>query len=340
MSELNHIKNKKIHYSEIMNVYHIDNYDALRYKISELIEQGKILPIKKSGMTSFRPSVYQEYKTLQVKEDYSYLHNEILTLHPQLALGKYLDNPKSYHEFQKEILAFSNYLWSRKEELESEMSVKERSYAIWGDEKFLEGKAGRQICSYNGFSYKRLNCFYAPESFFNIDLHHDTDNLTVLMLENKDTWYSIGRLLRTSKENELFHGNLLNLLIYGEGNKATRKHAIDEFMQDFTDKSYQIYYTGDIDVAGIEMLYQCMEANPKSDIKPYLPLYQAMLKKADVNNLLQSEDNRGLIYRREFLTNFLKSEQELLKIILDQNKRIPQEILNFQDYKGMLNIMI
>lgn len=332
MSELSKIKNNRFYYYEFMEAYHIDDYETLRSKIDALMKQGKIVPIKKSGLTSFRPSIYQEYKKMIHKPDFSYLENEIRALHPTLNISGYLNNTGTYAKNQDAVRTLSDYLWNKKEELEWEMSVKERSYAIWKDEKFLESKAGRQICSQNGFTFESLNCFYAPESFFHIDLPHSKRKTTALIIENKDTWYSIGRVLKKMKEEQLFWGLECNLLIYGEGNKVTRNNAITEFMQDYTNHEFEVYYAGDIDVAGINMLYGCMEANPKIVIQPFISLYKRMIKETEVDALMGTADNRGLAYREEFLACFTRYEQEILRKVLDNNKRIPQEILNYHDY--------
>lgn len=78
------------------------------------------------------------------------------------------------------------------------MSVKERSFEIWGDEKFLESKGGKSILTFNMIDNEYLNFYYAPEPFFCIEIKKKKKDSVLLIIENKDTWYSVGRALNSS----------------------------------------------------------------------------------------------------------------------------------------------
>lgn len=330
MYNLNKIKTKRFTYKEIMECFNIDSYTELKDAVEEMIGKNEIKPIKSKGMTSFLPRVYCEYKKIDEKKDYAYLKDEIVLLHPNLNISRYLNNPAIYEEFQEQILKLSEFLWNKKESLTRQMSVKERSFEIWGDEKFLESKDGKSICSFNKLDNIKLNYYYAPEPFFCTELKKKNNGATILIIENKDTWYSIGKALNNS-ENKLFYGTEINLLIYGEGNKATRNNAVTDFISAISDSIFKVYYAGDIDIAGVNMMYDCIKNN-EVQIEPFLPLYRNMINAADVNKMNKTEDNRGTGYYAEFLSEFNQREQNVVKEILNNRKRIPQEILNYQDY--------
>ena len=337
MHNINQIKSKRFTYLDVMQTLHIQEYTQLKSILDEWISQSKITPIKKHGMTSFVPRIYAEYKKIDEKIDYTEYEKEIKTLHPELAISRYLQNPKQYAENAEAISKVSDYLWTHPEALLRPMSIKERSYDIWKDEKFLERKEGRQICSWNQLDSQFLNYFYAPESFFCIDLHEcsEKEQMTALVIENKDTWYSLGKALKKSIEKTLC-GIKINILIYGEGNKVTKHNSIYEFMEDLTTQEYQVLYVGDIDVAGIHMLYGCILGNKECSVKPFISLYQRMLVDAKFIDLKATDDNRGLKYEQTFLEYFTQDESVLVKQVLDNNKRIPQEILNYSDYLEMV----
>lgn len=330
MYNTNKIKNNSFAYDEIMDSFNIVSYDELKIAVDEMIENNKIKPIKSKGMTSFYPRVYCEYRKVVEKRDYTELKNEIQKLNPRLNVQRYLNSPEQYEEHQEQILKLSNFLWNNKESLNREMSVKERSFEIWGNEKFIESKEGKSILAFNNIDKQYFNFYYAPEPFFCTEIKKKNKDAVVIVIENKDTWYSIGKALNLS-ENKMLYNIEINYLIYGEGNKATRKNALTDFINIITERPNNIYYAGDIDVAGVNMLYNCV-SNNECTIKPFMPLYKNMVLTAEVNKMNKTDDNRGTDYNKEFLEEFNESEKIKVTEILDSNKRIPQEILNYQDY--------
>ena len=330
MYNVNKIKDNRFTYKEIMDSFNISSYEDLKATVDEMIENNKIKPIKSKGMTSFIPRVYCEYRKVAEIKDYTKLKNEIRRLNTELNISRYLNNPEVYDEFEEQILKLSNFLWDKKGSLNNEMSVKERSFEIWGDEKFIESKEGKSILTFNNMDMKDLNFYYAPEPFFCTEIKKKKRDVAILIIENKDTWYSIGKALNLS-ENKMLFGIEINFLMYGEGNKATRKNAITDFIHTITDLPSKIYYAGDIDVAGVNMLYNSINNNEFA-IEPFMPLYKSMINGTDVNKMNKTDDKRGIDYNTEFLSEFNESEALKVKEILDNNKRIPQEILNYQDY--------
>ena len=161
-ADLSKIKRNRFGYEEILEQMPGLTYEELYDVLEELCEKQMIVPVKKSGKTSFLPQVYREYKKLAAKPDHSHLIPEIRSLHPSLSIDRYLSNPGEFEESREYILKLSSMLWQKDARLEQWMSVKEKSYAIWGDEKFLESRQGRSILAFHhldGTRYDSLDDF-------------------------------------------------------------------------------------------------------------------------------------------------------------------------------------
>lgn len=337
-ADLSKIKNNRFGYQEVLDLIPGITYEELRDVLEELCREQVIAPIKKSGKTSFLPQVYCEYRKLAVKQDYSHLIPEIRGLHPSLSIDKYLVNPREFQDTREYILKLSRLLWEKAECLDQWMSVKEKSYAIWGDEKFLESRQGRSILVFHHLDGERLHYYYAPEPFF-CRVFGPEGKGDVLILENKDTWYSIGRALKESKTGQIA-GITAGLLIYGEGNKITREQeGLSAFLEEmgYGSGRGRIYYAGDIDRAGLGIFYDAKRQNPALSIEPCLPLYHAMVSRAlqDGHKPELSEDGRAIGWEQGFLEYFTGPGRLLVRQVLEENRRIPQEILNYQDYVHM-----
>lgn len=340
MSEFNldKINAKNFSYTDVMSAFKIQDYGELARIINEWIDDGLIAPIKKRGKTSFVPKIYSEYKKIPVKIDYSEYIPEIQKLHPKLKIAKYINNPDEFVKDREAILTLSEYLWDCSEMLEYEMSVNERSYQIWKDEKYLSSKHGKHICSWNELTPEYLNYYKTPEPFmyydFRKNMKSNDSKINVLIIENKDTWYSIGKAIKLLDKHKLFNTEI-SVLVYGEGRKATKQNGISDFLREIISQDFNVLYIGDIDREGVCLLYECIEKN-EVKIEPFTPLYKQMIKNAVLSDLKNTDDNRQRAYPEEFLQLFESHEQAVVTEVLKKNTRIPQEILNYQDYLNLL----
>ena len=98
----------------------------------------------------------------------------------------------------------SRYLWYSPELLEEPMSRKERSFSVWGREKLLDQRAAlvEEWSSVQWSGKDFLNC-YDPRRFR--ILHDRREQMTVLILENKDTWYTFRKLFQKPEEQGSRH---------------------------------------------------------------------------------------------------------------------------------------
>ena len=161
--------------------------------------------------------------------------------------------------------------------------------------------------------------------FFSKTINKSTNS--VLIIENKDTWFTIRKILL--EENKTILGLDIGLLIYGEGKKVI---SSIEYLQD-KDFSFLneplLYYWGDLDFEGINIFYSLVK---KVDVKLFANAYEVMLREVnDINNLMEMSDDQNETKDLEpFLASFTDCNKKKIKEILKSNKYIPQEIVNYR----------
>ena len=329
MRDIAFLKKKRFSYKDIIESQ--DDYYSLGQRLEELVKSGTIRPNKSSGRVSFQPHFYNEYFVNNTEADNAGNSREIQQLAPIL-LEYYISHPVHFEEDRNWLLPLSE--WMKCERQAETCSVKERSYEIFRNEKILESSDLRRIMNRCGFGFDNLQCYRTFEPFFctRISAHG-----AALVLENKDPWYSICRALKTNNTNQFLNTELM-YVIYGEGRKVNST-AVNSRLQDFIGSLEQtpgsVLYCGDIDQAGISILTKCQEVNSDIEVLPFIELYEAMIAKAPENPLENelSEDRKTKNFERTFPQLFSKSAY--VRDVLENNLRIPQEILTYADYLQM-----
>lgn len=333
MKSIRKNKKKKISLDEISKVYKLNDYHSLVSFIVEKIEVGSIEPIKMSGTNGKTPALYNRYRIIQPEVDNGEYENELLyQLHSSLKIDYYLKNINKYKEDRRYILQLSNYISNQRELLNEPVSMNERSFEIWNREKFLQKEGGFRILKNLGLEPLDINIYDTTEplSYYS---HHKNIPQNVLILENKDTFYSMRRHL--IKGNEKILGLPFGTLIYGKG-----KGIIKSF-KDFTfcvepylsDEKNQILYLGDLDYEGILIYEQLARVfMDRIPIKPFNEAYVYMLKKAKNIVLPETKEGQNKNIGNCFLDTFNCNERAEILEILNNNKYIPQEILSSRDF--------
>ena len=123
-----------------------------------------------------------------------------------------------------------------------------------------------------GLSLEKLNIYNTPEPFFYYINDKSINN--ILIIENKDTWFTIRRILKENPRK--IFGYDIGLLIYGEGKKII---SSIEFLKE-KELSFlhdpNIKYWGDIDYEGINIYYLL---NDKIKVDVFTKAYEEMLAK-------------------------------------------------------------
>jgi len=314
------------------------DYECFARDVGELVRQNIICPVKtkKSGMNGRIPPLYNKYWIIRPQNDYSKALEDIKLLNPRLNISGYLEKPALYEKHREVIDKLSDYLWKQVELLDEPMSKNERSFSMWGFEKLLGQKESKvaDVLKFNGLNNEDLNYFETPEPFIEY-VHERTSPMNVLVIENKDTWFSFRRVMLEIGKNRFLDIDI-HVLLYGEGRKITRKNGrIDEYDAQWHHGSKNTYYYfGDLDYEGIQIYFDLKASNNTADIRLFKDAYRMMKRLADGHTLPVSTDRRNKIGRfNEFLNYFPKEDADQMGIILESGRYIPQEILNYQIIK-------
>lgn len=297
------------------------------------IEAGYIKPIILSGTNGKTPALYNRYGIIPPEVNNEKYENELkFNLHSSLQIDYYMKNINKYKQDREYILQLNNYISNSKLLLEESVSTNERSFEIWSREKFLQKEGGVRILKNLGLSKQDLNIYDTSEplSYYS---HHKETPQNVLILENKDTFYSMRRHL--IKGNETILGLPIGTLIYGKGKGILKSFKDFTFCVEpyLADKSNQIIYFGDLDYEGI-LIYEQLSTIFKEDIpiKPFIEGYIHMLEKAQNLTLPDMKEGQNKNIGRLFLDSFDDKEKVKFLEILANNKYIPQEILSSRDF--------
>ena len=322
---------------ELQQIFQESDYELFHAEVEKLVESGVLVPVKSSKMNGRLPPLFNRYRIIKPQEDYSGYLESVRRLNPRLNIAGYLQRPDLYKKHLEILEGISKYLWFAQDLLARPMSRKERSFSIWGREKLLDEHLARvkEVLRYNHLEEDFLNYYDTPEPFFE---YHPPQggSRTVLVIENKDTWFTFRRLMQATGKN-IIAGTVVGVLLYGEGNKITKKGALEQYSATMLGGQPQFLYFGDLDWEGIRLFFRTRDANPALDLKPFAGLYRLMLKLAESMELPKSPDQRGVVGPLpEFLSLLEMPEEKKLGAILAGGRYIPQEIINYQIAEKLL----
>lgn len=302
--------------------------------ISSLLDAKKIKPVLAAGKNGKKPPLYLAYWEQEEPKDYSAFKHELLyNIDPRIDISYYQQNLAAYTVEREDVLQLNDFLKARAKLLATQVSYNERSFQIWAREKFLLKGAGKKILKHCGIELGDLNCYSTAEPFAYFSLTREVPQ-KLLIIENKDTFFSLRKALLAGKE-QLF-GEKISTLIYGAG-----KRVISSFQEFATSaepymlhEANELLYFGDLDYEGIGIYENLAESfAEQGKIKPLKAAYLAMLGKSNFYKQLpvtKQEQNRQL--KGSFFAYFTTEEQEQMNKILQQDLYLPQEILTINDF--------
>jgi len=326
---------KRIEEKIVRKSIYLDGYEEYCKWINALIDEDLISPIKSSGSNGLIPVLYKRYQVAKIvdgRQDYSV---EIKKLHPLFNIEGYLIKPQRYLIDREVVAKFDQFIRKESILLEEPASINERSLQIFGEEKFIRlNSICKSVLAFNSNISEHLNMYHTPEPFFEHTVDDDSDKINVLIIENKDTWYTLKKIIK--KNNSILYGIHFDSLLYGEGKKITRKRdSLTEFSYTYYDQSRptRFYYFGDLDMEGIEIFENVVRINPDLDIQLFKELYVDMLSAAKnrvmpLSSELQQHSQGEMFFRR-----FTEEEKVAIKALLANGRYIPQEILNYGYFK-------
>lgn len=331
--ELFSLFNKKtVELNELERKFKINEYKELCNLIYKLIDEGEIIPIKNSGGNGKKPTLYKKYKLIEKEEDNQEFLDEIkFKLSPKFNLDYYKKNIKKYKEHREYILKLNDFYKNHLELLEVKISVNERSFQIFGREKFIKRESGKIILKNLKIDLSELNYYETSEPIAYYS-SSKTVPQNILIVENKDTYYTLRRHLLNGSKTIL--GEKIGTVMYGGGKSIHNgfndfEISVEAYVSNIQNK---IIYFGDLDYEGI-LMYESFYNMFKEThiIEIFTKGYEKMIDKGILENLPKTKEGQNKNIKEIFFNNFSQEYREKIEIILKANKYIPQEIINITD---------
>ncbi|MGE5606707.1 MAG: Wadjet anti-phage system protein JetD domain-containing protein [Bacteroidota bacterium] len=297
--------------------------------IQALIDERLLSPVESSSVNS--QGLYSKYRLIREKQEDNDIKEEIIReLVSPIKVDYYLSHTGEYRKDRRYIGIISNFL---KRGRIDEVSINERAFQLFGDEKFfIGGESGRspgeRILKNLGLSWADLGCYITYEPFFCFFKpdYKKVEIRDVYIIENKDTFWSFKKLL-------FEHGSWLkaDFLIYGEGKKILNSFR---FVEEYGLSAHDRYhYFGDLDAEGVNILIRLKQSYQSYDITPFIDAYLRLIDivQAYRSSKSNQEINPGFI--KEFLDFFQPVYHDQMLKILKNGYYIPQESLSLTRLK-------
>jgi hypothetical protein len=329
-------KMKRISLEQLQKESKEESYQKQYQYICQMLEHQKIRPVKASPLNGKTPALHQSYWVVEEEPDYAAQIEELkYKLVPAIHTDYYLKRPDVYEEERKWVRLLNRYfLQLGKTEPES-VSLNERSFQIWGREKFLQREQGKKILAHCGVALEQLFVYETTEPLAYYSGSRQVPQ-TILILENKDTFYSMRKYMMDG--NDQLFGERIGTVVYGAGKGILRSFADFEFCVEpyMRDSRNTLLYFGDLDYEGIG-IYERLEQLFREErrICPFVKAYEKMMEKArnfGFDFLPDTSENQNRNISEYFFHFFSESTAESMKALLASDRYIPQEIINITDY--------
>jgi len=334
---------KKISLEQLLEESGLENYpDQYRYVCSK-IQEHKLLPVKSSSLNGKKPALHLSYWLVEEAPDDQEQEEELkFQMSPMIRTDYYLKHPEVFRREAKWVRLLNRFFLGPGYGELLPVSLNERSFQIWGREKFLQREQGRKILTHCGVELGQLCVYDTTEPLAYYSCHKEVPQ-AVLILENKDTFYSMRRHLAEGAR-QMF-GMPVGTVIYGAGKGILRSFEDFRFCVEphINAPENQLLYFGDLDYEGIGIYEHLAElfSSPGEDggkipeIRPFLQAYEKMLDKArqcGMDFLPETSENQNRKLSGRFFQYFAPERIRDMEQILDAGKYIPQEIINRTDF--------
>ncbi len=337
MKEILDYTKNKITIDEIQEYLGIEEYLELVNYIDKKVNEGILSPIRAHKGNGKTPERYLKYKIIRPTFENEEYTNELkFQLHHRLSAKYYLTHLAEYEKDRKYVLMLNQYFWKEQDNLEHAVSINERSFEIFREEKFIL-KGGKSILKNLNLTIEDLNVYHTTEPLAYYS-HHKNVPQTILVIENKDTFYSMRKHLLDG--STCICGEEVGTIIYCGG--KSRRNTFQDFelcVENYLrSKENKMLYFGDLDYEGIK-IYEGLHKEMKDivQIEPFCEAYERMIRKAQktmpsFNKLPITKEKQDRLIGTKFFRAFSSDVQEIMKKILEQERYIPQEILQIKDF--------
>lgn len=314
------------------NYWKQGGYTSFVQTIELLVAKNILRPVKAWKLNGMNPPLYNGYQIISLRDELNPIikQNLLTQYHPAMNTAYYLNHQADYEQDKIYLSALNCFL---KENAQfttlPAITVNERSFQIFHDEKWLASKHGHNVLQRVGLTFKDLCCYPTYEPFFYYQRKiANTSEINVLIIENKDTFFSLKSLF----QNGVYSWNNIpfTLLIYGEGRKIQKSFSFFWELNEYQQYKPRFYYFGDLDPEGISIWHQ-LQKQEAVEFKPFVFFYNALFEKyAHIAPKVRKEQRFLQQAVESFLTYFSTSQSKLMLNILKEGRYLPQEGLNYQ----------
>ena len=266
------------------------------------------------------------------------IRRQIIDLDPRLWInGWLLSTPEAFVRYEPELRALDAALAGSPTLGDGTLSMRELSYRVFGDEKFLALESdGRKLLHLMGISdVVHARPQVKLELLHHIPKHHR--HLRLVVSENLDPWVNMRNALFFDGRKRLF-GERVHGVVFGNGYLVDDPHKLPELIDAVGAEDVTVLYWGDLDRAGLSILSRLAAmADERFSVKPFVAAYRLMLKRAmrrfpDPLDNEATDQGRVTVEGLDLLEPHLKeAEAEYLRSVVEGALLIPQEILTAQD---------
>lgn len=294
---------------EDLQAFQNKEYEELYKEITQLLQKGVLVAVNNRKTNARNPSLPQKFQILLQEEK-----NELFSLSAKIDIAYYLHH---FEEFQKDRGVISKIDEFLKSELKTVVSVRERAYELFDDEKALEKDTHilKVLKNTKIDIQEQLLTFKSREPFYIYTFR--TPIRSILISENQAAFFNFYLLYKEGLAP--FDG-----VIFGQGNKILQSF---EFIHGYVPDDAQFFYWGDIDSYGLNIVIKLIEKYASAHIALWQPGYRYMLEhgKRKIAKKSMNLDNHPT---HPLLMEFIE--------VVHRHEIIPQEALNFQVLKQLL----
>lgn len=299
--------------------------EALFYEIIKKLEKDGVIYSKDNTPTNNHPKFplaqyYYKQKCVDnieplLVQDKLFLHS----LHPKISTKKHFKDSLLLKKDKEMLIKLNEFLNHPGDDW---MSIKERSYQLFNDEKLLQSSG---ILNRILISAKDLRCFDNPCPFlcFIGKSYWSKPKRKILVVENLDTYWTFNRMAFMEKKM-----TSIDMLIYGSGYFMASNN--NEFTSYGVTKDDSILYFGDLDSEGFRIYQLFKKRFEEFDIQLALPLYLELIAIGEEKGY-RPMPTQHLPNKEQFLDELKDlSNADKAKFIrvIDEKLFIPQEALN------------
>lgn len=307
-------------------------YEGFYESVLVLQDEGILVPFRKNASTNGRHPSLPLLMWLEKKVIEPMWRNvDMIRVSDKLEMEKYRKNPEFQTEAEWKRIE-KLYTFLNDDEQKYWIGREERSYELFGNEKFLSSSQGRAFLNRVDVSFESIKVSIRgePFQFIAYTTPYKTQTKKVLIIENLNLYHTLNRFYAKGYS---FEGYKPDILIYGKGNHIVRSC---DFFYDFFDKNenFEVSYLGDIDAAGLGIYRSLKEKKVFNNLSLHLPFFDFMRKMSkgtvSYQNHLKPESTLRLVLN-EINGKDYDELAALINDLWEKDERLPQEAINYEN---------